>query len=38
MAKSRKMPGAGECARMEAALRAAAVEDGPNPARINWRC
>lgn len=27
-----------ECARMEAALRAAAVADEPNPARINWRC
>lgn len=27
-----------ECARMEAALRAVAVADEPNPARINWRC
>jgi len=29
---------AGECARMEAALRATAVENEPNPAKINWRC
>lgn len=29
---------AGECAKMEAALRAAAVENEPNPAKINWRC
>ena len=28
----------GECAKMEAALRAIAVEDEPNPAKINWRC
>lgn len=27
-----------ECARMEAALRAVAVENEPNPAKINWRC
>ncbi|MCL2579423.1 MAG: hypothetical protein FWE32_05265 [Oscillospiraceae bacterium] len=27
-----------ECAKMEAALRAIAVEDEPNPARINWNC
>lgn len=27
-----------ECGRMEAALRAAAVEDEPNPAKINWKC
>jgi len=27
-----------ECAKMEAALRAVAVEDEPNPAKINWRC
>jgi len=27
-----------ECARMEAALRAVAVENEPNPAKINWNC
>lgn len=27
-----------ECGRMEAALRAIAIEDEPNPARINWKC
>jgi hypothetical protein len=27
-----------ECAKMEAALRVVAVEDEPNPAKINWRC
>ena len=27
-----------ESAKMEAALRAIAVEDEPNPAKINWRC
>jgi len=27
-----------EYARMEAALRAAAVENEPNPAKINWNC
>jgi len=27
-----------ECARLEAALRAVAVPDEPNPARINWNC
>lgn len=27
-----------ECAKMEAVLRAMAVEHEPNPARINWRC
>jgi hypothetical protein len=27
-----------ECARMEAALRAVAVENEPNPARISWNC
>lgn len=27
-----------ECAKMEAALRAIAVENEPNPAKINWRC
>lgn len=27
-----------ECAKMEAALRTIAVQDEPNPARINWRC
>lgn len=27
-----------ECACMEAALRAAAVENEPNPAKINWKC
>ena len=29
---------ADECARMEAALRAVAVENEPNPAKINWNC
>lgn len=29
---------AGECAKMEAALRAAAVQDEPNPAKIKWNC
>lgn len=29
---------AGECAKMEAALRAVAVESEPNPARIDWNC
>jgi len=27
-----------ECAKMEAALRAVAVENEPNPARIRWNC
>ena len=27
-----------ECAKMEAALRAIAVENEPNPAKINWNC
>ena len=27
-----------ECAKMETAFRAAAVENEPNPAKINWRC
>lgn len=27
-----------ECAKMEAALRAVAVENEKNPAKINWRC
>ena len=27
-----------ECAKMEAALRAAAVENEPHPAKINWNC
>lgn len=27
-----------ECARLESALRAAAVPDEPNPARVNWHC
>lgn len=27
-----------ECGRMEAALRAAAVENEPNPAKIDWKC
>ncbi|MCL2468474.1 MAG: hypothetical protein FWF02_13325 [Micrococcales bacterium] len=27
-----------ECGRMEAALRAVAVDDEPNPATINWNC
>lgn len=27
-----------ECAKMEAALRAIAVENEPNPAKINWHC
>jgi hypothetical protein len=27
-----------ECSRMEAALRAVAVENEPNPAKINWKC
>lgn len=27
-----------ECAKMEAALRAVAVENEPNPAKINWNC
>ncbi len=27
-----------ECAKIEAALRAIAVEDEPNPAKINWYC
>lgn len=29
---------AAECRRMEAALRAMAVADEPNPAKINWKC
>lgn len=29
---------ANECAKMEAALRAVAVENEPNPANINWYC
>jgi len=27
-----------ECARMEAALRAVAAENEPNPAKIHWGC
>lgn len=27
-----------ECAKMEAALKAIAVENEPSPAKINWRC
>ena len=27
-----------ECARLESALRAVAVPDEPNPARVNWHC
>jgi hypothetical protein len=27
-----------ECSKMEAALRAVAVENEPNPAKINWNC
>lgn len=27
-----------ECAKMEAALQAVAIEDEPNPAKINWNC
>jgi len=27
-----------ECGRMEAALRAVAVDNEPNPAKINWKC
>jgi len=27
-----------ECRRMEAALRAVAVENEPNPAKIHWKC
>jgi len=27
-----------ECAKMEAALRAVAVDNEPNPAKINWGC
>ena len=27
-----------ECAKMEAVLRAVAVDDEPNPAKINWGC
>nr|AGS51633.1 hypothetical protein [uncultured bacterium contig00017] len=29
---------ADECEKMEAALKAVAVENEPNPAKINWRC
>jgi hypothetical protein len=29
---------AGECAKMEAALRSIAVKDEPNPAKIKWGC
>lgn len=29
---------ADECGRMEAALRAVAAEDEPNPAKIGWKC
>jgi hypothetical protein len=29
---------AAECGKMEAALRAVAVENEPNPAKINWNC
>ena len=29
---------AGECARMESALRAVAADSEPNPAKINWNC
>lgn len=32
------MIAAEECAKMEAALRAIAVADEPNPAKIQWRC
>ena len=27
-----------ECGRMEAALRAVAVKDEPNPVKLNWKC
>jgi len=27
-----------ECGKMEAALRAVAVENEPRPAKINWNC
>jgi hypothetical protein len=27
-----------ECRKMEAALKAVAVEDEPNPAKVNWKC
>ena len=27
-----------ECGQMEAALRAVAVKDEPNPAKIDWKC
>jgi len=27
-----------ECGRMEAALRAIAVENEPNPAKLSWKC
>jgi len=33
-----EMCAAEECGRMEAALRDAAVENEPNPAKINWKC
>jgi len=33
-----EMCAAEECGRMEAALRAAAVENEPNPAKIDWKC
>jgi hypothetical protein len=29
---------AAECGKMEAALRAVAIENEPNPAKINWNC
>jgi hypothetical protein len=29
---------AGECGRMEAALRAVAIENEPNPAKMTWKC
>jgi hypothetical protein len=29
---------AGECVKMEAALRAVSVQNEPNPAKINWNC
>jgi L-2-hydroxyglutarate oxidase LhgO len=27
-----------ECGKMESALRAFAVENEPNPAKVNWNC
>ena len=29
---------ADECGKMESALRDVAVENEPNPAKINWKC